>query len=188
MAHAGQTIENPVSGARITFRKTTKDTNGKLVEYDHVLKPHTGKVSEHIHLAQEERFEIITGRACYRLHGVERHARAGESVIIQPGSRHSNCWNDTDEDLHMRVTISPARNAEVYFETQFLLAQHGKTKSNGEMYPLQVIVIGNDIDSKTYLAGIPIFLQQMFFPILAAIGHLLGYRASYPEYINTQRR
>ena len=29
MAHAGQTIVNPVSGERITFRKTSADTNGE---------------------------------------------------------------------------------------------------------------------------------------------------------------
>jgi len=39
MAYAGQTIENPVSGGRITFRKTAADTNGELLEIDVEPKP-----------------------------------------------------------------------------------------------------------------------------------------------------
>jgi hypothetical protein len=30
MAYAGQTLDNPVSGERITFRRTAADTNGEL--------------------------------------------------------------------------------------------------------------------------------------------------------------
>jgi hypothetical protein len=34
MAYVGQTLENPASGERITFRRTAAETNGELVEID----------------------------------------------------------------------------------------------------------------------------------------------------------
>ena len=34
MAYTGEVIENPVSGERITFRRTSADTNGELLEFD----------------------------------------------------------------------------------------------------------------------------------------------------------
>src|ERR1700704_4344375 len=39
MAYSGQIIENPVSGERITFRKTAADTTGELLEFDIQLTP-----------------------------------------------------------------------------------------------------------------------------------------------------
>jgi hypothetical protein len=39
MAHAGQVIENPLWGERITFRKTAADTGGQLLAIDLELSP-----------------------------------------------------------------------------------------------------------------------------------------------------
>jgi hypothetical protein len=39
MAHAGQVLENSVSGERITFRRTAADTGGELLEFDLELTP-----------------------------------------------------------------------------------------------------------------------------------------------------
>jgi hypothetical protein len=44
---------------------------------------------------------------------------------------------------------------------------------------LQMAVIGNEIKSQTFNAGIPIPLQRLALPLLARIGRLLGYRARY---------
>src|SRR4051812_8883944 len=55
MAHAGQTIQNPVSGERITFTKTAADTNGELLELDIELAPDGAVPGMHVHPAQEER-------------------------------------------------------------------------------------------------------------------------------------
>ena len=37
MAKARDTIESPVSGARIVFLKTARDTNGELVQLEDVM-------------------------------------------------------------------------------------------------------------------------------------------------------
>ena len=39
MAYTGQTIENPVSGERITFLKTSRDTGGEKLEIELELRP-----------------------------------------------------------------------------------------------------------------------------------------------------
>src|SRR4051794_32164692 len=61
MAYAGQVIENPVSGERITFRKTAADTNGELLEIDLELAPDGHVPGMHVHPTQTERFEIVSG-------------------------------------------------------------------------------------------------------------------------------
>jgi len=82
MAIAGQIIENPVTGERITFRRTAADTAGELLELDLELAP-GGKVpGAHRHPKQEERFEVLSGRLELRL-GLRRIvAEAGEVVTV----------------------------------------------------------------------------------------------------------
>ena len=39
MAKPGDVIENPVTGERIVFRKTARETNGELLQFELLLKP-----------------------------------------------------------------------------------------------------------------------------------------------------
>jgi hypothetical protein len=34
VAHAGEVIENPVTGERVVFRQTARDTGGELLQFD----------------------------------------------------------------------------------------------------------------------------------------------------------
>ncbi len=83
MATAGQTFENPLTGERMVFRKTAHETNGTLLEIEFFIKPHTGKgLGAHIHPSFDERFEIITGSACYMIGQDEYSAAAGDVVVL----------------------------------------------------------------------------------------------------------
>ncbi|HEX2231985.1 MAG TPA: hypothetical protein VHG69_01325, partial [Thermoleophilaceae bacterium] len=66
MAYAGQVIENPVSGEKITFRKTAADTNGELLAIDLELSADGHVPGAHVHPNQEERFEVVSGRMKFR--------------------------------------------------------------------------------------------------------------------------
>jgi mannose-6-phosphate isomerase-like protein (cupin superfamily) len=177
MAQPGQTIENPCTGERIVFLHTRRETGGEFVEFDHYLVPGPSAFPEHIQLNQEERFEIVSGAARYRLGGAERQAGPGEVVVIPLGAPHVNCWNPGPEALHLRQSFRPALDAEDFFETLFALARLGKTSPTGQVNLLQMAVIGSEIESQTYGAGIPVWLQRLGLPVLAGLGRLLGYRA-----------
>jgi hypothetical protein len=179
MAHPGQTIENPRTGERIVFQHTSRETDGEFVEFDHYLRPGPSAFAEHVQLNQEERFEIVSGAARYRLSGAERQAEPGEVVVIPPGAYHINCWADGSDELHLRHSFRPALGNEDFFETLFALARLGKTNAKGEVNLLQLAVIGSEIESQTYGAGIPVSLQRLGLPVLAGLGRLLGYQARY---------
>jgi hypothetical protein len=180
MPSAGQTLNNPFTGERIIFEQTEQDTDGALVAFEHMMLPRkTPTFPEHLQLNQEERFEIISGTARYRLEGVEGQAHIGETVIIPAGAIHINCWNADPETLKMRHSFQPGRGADIFFEAMFSLAMNGKTNARGEVNLLQLAVIGNEIESQTFNAGIPIPVQRLALPVLAMIGKLLGYRSRY---------
>ena len=178
MPYAGQTLNNPFTGERIIFEQTEQDTGGALIAFEHFMLPHPMPTfPEHVQLNQEERYEIISGSARYRLAGVDGQAHTGETVIVPPGAIHINCWNEGPEALKMRHSFRPGGGADIFFETIFTLAMNGKTNARGEVNLLQLAVIGNEIKSQTFNAGIPISLQRLALPVLAMIGRLLGYRA-----------
>jgi len=53
MAFSGQTIDNPVSGERITFIQTAADTAGELLEFELELSADGRVPGAHIHPQQE---------------------------------------------------------------------------------------------------------------------------------------
>ena len=180
MPYAGQVLKNPYTGERIIFEQTERDTGGSLVSFEHFMQTRTAPTfPEHVQLNHEEWFEILEGNAHYRLEGVERQAHAGETVIIPPGAIHINCWNKDPDELHMRHSFRPALGTDIFFETLFTLAMQGKANAKGEVNVLQLAVIGNEIESQTFNAGIPISLQRLALPVLAMVGRLIGYRARY---------
>jgi mannose-6-phosphate isomerase-like protein (cupin superfamily) len=179
MAHFGHAIENPRTGERIVFLHTQSDTHGEFVDFDHFLPPGPSTFGEHVQLNQEERFEIVSGAARYRLDGVERQAGPGEVVVIPPGAYHVNCWTGGPDELQVRHNLRPALGAEDFFETLFALARLGKTNPKGGVNLIQLAVMGSKIESRTYGAGVPIPTQRWAVPALAALGRLLGYQARY---------
>ena len=55
----------------------------------------------------EERFEVLEGRAAFRIDGVEIQAAAGSVVVAPPGRRHL-AWNPTDAPVRLRIEMRPA--------------------------------------------------------------------------------
>lgn len=181
MARAGDTIENPVSGERITWRRTTAETNGALLQWEHALRPGARVPNDHVHLRQEERFEVIAGTARVRVGNEVRELSAGESVVIPGGTPHG-LYNETSEEVRVQAELRPAMNTELFFETSYGLARDGKVDRRGVPGILHLAVILRDLGEEHYMPGMPIALQRAALVALAPLGRLLSYRARYPEY------
>ena len=102
MAYAGQVIENPVSGEKITFRKTAADTDGELLAIDLELSADGHVPGAHVHPLQEERFEVVSGRMKFRKGLKTIVAEAGDVVTVEPGKIHK-FENAGDEPAVARV-------------------------------------------------------------------------------------
>src|SRR3954463_12665110 len=113
MARAGQTVENPATGERVTFVKTAADTGGELLVLE-LEWPRPGeRAPEHVHPEAEERYEVIEGRAAFRVPGHERIAGPGEQVTVPPGTPHL-AWNPTSEAVRLKVEFRPALRWEEF--------------------------------------------------------------------------
>jgi mannose-6-phosphate isomerase-like protein (cupin superfamily) len=137
MAFSGQVLENPVSGERITFRKTRADTGGGLLVIDLELTPDGHVPGSHVHPHQEERFEVLSGIMKFKRGLRTVVARAGDVVVVPPGTVH-RFRNGGSEPARMRVEIRPALQMEELFETTVALAREGRTDKRGMPKPLDL--------------------------------------------------
>jgi mannose-6-phosphate isomerase-like protein (cupin superfamily) len=179
MASAGQLIENPLSGERITFRKTAADTGGELLAIDLELSP-GGRMPAglHIHPEQEERFEIVRGRMQFRMRRERILAGPGEVVVVPPGVPHD--WaNAGEEPALILVEVRPALAMERLFETAIALAQDGRAFGNGMPKPLDLALFAREFEREVQAAFPPPWLQRITLAPLAWLAERRGHAARY---------
>ena len=79
---------NPATGEETQYTAVADNSDGEFVRFNWRSVP-GAVITEHIHPRQEERFPITAGEAHFTLNGEERIARAGETIVVPAGVRHS---------------------------------------------------------------------------------------------------
>jgi quercetin dioxygenase-like cupin family protein len=178
MAYTGQTIENPISGERITFRKTAADTDGEVLAFDLELSPDGNVPGMHVHPTQEERFEVIEGTMRFRRSGRKVIANPGDVVVVPPGVRHK-FQNGGDEEARVRVEVRPALRMEQLFETAVDLAEEGRTNSKGMPKPLDLALFVDEFKDEVTGPFLQGWLQRALLAPLAWIARKRGHGVRY---------
>jgi len=179
LVEAGDALENPVSGQRLIFRKTARDTGGELLEVESVYaKPTPSRPPAHHHPRQEERFEVLSGRLNVLVDGQERTLEEGEVLIVAPGVPHQ-MWA-AEAGARVNWQTRPALKTEAFFETVWGLAKDGKVNDKGAPNLLRVALIAREYEDEFRLTSPPWAVQRALFGLLAPVGRLLGYRVRYP--------
>ena len=182
MAKRGQTIENPVTGERITWLKTAADTAGEALEVELSLSAGASVAAEHRHVRQVEQFTVLAGSLRVSVEGRERDLSVGDELTIPAGVAHR--WHNlAPTEAQVRVTLRPALETETFFETLFGLAREGKTNKKGVPDLPQIAVAYRDLgDSCPRMTRPPRVVQDVVFALMAPIGRMLGKRGVYPRY------
>jgi mannose-6-phosphate isomerase-like protein (cupin superfamily) len=100
------TVENPRTGERVTFVSETTDRLVMEVEW---TRPGHRAV-EHLHPGMEERFEVVEGRAAWRLGGGDGSTVEGGpgAVVTVPAGVVHLAWNPTEAPVRLRIEMRPA--------------------------------------------------------------------------------
>jgi len=183
MAIKNKEINNPKTGQSIKFLQTSKDTNGMFLEMESTYRLMSTEPPAHYHPYQAEDFDVLEGELAVRLNGQLKTLRRGESLHIPPGTIHS-MWNDTMRRTVVRWKVKPALNTEYLLETTSGLAQHNKTNAKGIPPLLQVAVLMYAFTNVFRLAKPSYLMQMIVFTLLTPLSYVLGYRATYPKYLD----
>ena len=178
MISKGQTLVNPVTGERMTFLRTSAETDGEYVLIELHAEPQAFVAAAHTHPAQVETFEIVSGTLGARVAGKEITAHAGDVLVVEPGQAHK-WWNAGEGELVFRSEVRPALRFESLIETMFALAAAGKTNKKGMPNPFRLAVIAQAHFDTVRLPFPPAPLQRAALAGGGPLGRLLGYRPTY---------
>jgi mannose-6-phosphate isomerase-like protein (cupin superfamily) len=176
--HAGDTIENPVTGERLVFRKTSRETDGQAVVIETFVKLNGFVAAAHVHPTQEERFEVLRGSVGFKIGRKRLVAGPGQRITVPAGTPHK-FWNAGDDEAHFVCEVRPALQFESLLETMFALATDGKTNRKGMPNPLRLAVIANAHFDTVQLPFPPAMLQRAALALGSPLGKLCGYTPTY---------
>jgi quercetin dioxygenase-like cupin family protein len=185
MPTKGQTIINPTNGDSYEFIETAKDTQGERVCMKAIINSKGQLVPKHFHVFQDETFEVVSGQLTILLEGQTRILSAGEKITLQKNVPH-NHYNNEDAAVTYIHTVTPALDFDYLIENLVGLAADGKG-DNGKYGLVQELVTLKYLDSKSYLADIPIGVQKMLMNTVAPIARWFGYRAIYKKYSGIEK-
>jgi quercetin dioxygenase-like cupin family protein len=180
MIRTGDTIENPVTGERITFLATSRDTDGEAVVIETVVQPDGFVAAAHVHPSQTERFAVAEGTLGLKVGGKELTLGPGDVAIVEAGTAHK-FWNAGEEPVRFVCEVRPALQFESLLETMFALAADGKTNRKGMPNPLRLAVIAKAHFDTVQLPFPPAWMQAAGLALGAPLGKLFGYGETYPE-------
>ena len=178
MAFSGQVLDNPISGERITFRKTAADTDGELLLIDLELSPDGQVPGSHVHPHQEERFEVLSGVVKFRRGLKTVVGRPGDIVVVPPGAIH-RFMNGGSESARVRVEVRPALRMEDLFETAVALAREGRTNGRGMPHPLDLALFMSKFDAEVRAPLAPPGLVRALMTPLSWLARHKGLDARY---------
>jgi quercetin dioxygenase-like cupin family protein/uncharacterized protein YndB with AHSA1/START domain len=168
VAKAGDVLEIPELSMRIEFRRTAAETNGEVVEYDVIGRPRGFVAQEHIHTAQVERHEVLSGAAGLAMDGRTRTLRAGESVVIPLGTPHRHLAAGSGEG-HVRVELRPALRTEEFLERLAELSRTGQLTPKGWPRPVAAARLMRDFDELGHATKPPLAVQRAFSSAVLAV-------------------
>ncbi|PYE55438.1 cupin domain-containing protein [Deinococcus yavapaiensis] len=185
---AGDRLDNPVTGERGVVIEAPSDTNGRRLIVEILVRPGGAVAGAHVHPAIDETFTVLRGHVGMLIGDKKMVAPLGEAVHCPAGTVH-DWWNAGDEDAVIRAEITPGDRFLEMVINLFSLAQDGKTNKKGMPNLLQLVVFGEEFqDVVSFVGGPPKPVLKLMGAVLGPIARSLGYKGSYPEYVERIRR
>ena len=178
MIKSGDTLYNPATGEAMIFLTTAAETAGDYVLIELRAAPDAVVAAAHVHPAQTETFEVVTGTLGVKVAGHMTKATAGDVLVVEPGQSH-NWWNAGDSTLVFRCRVEPALQFESLIETMFALAADGKTNAKGMPNPFRLAVIASAHLDTVVLPFPPVWIQKVALTLGAPLGRALGFGPTY---------
>ena len=170
------TIEN-AAGERLTFERIVAGARGDRLEGDTVVEPGAGPPM-HVHFLQEEGFTVQEGRLGYQQMGrPPQFAGPGESAVFHAGVPH-RFWNAGTGKLRCTAYVEPVDNAE-YLLTELFASQQRNGGARPSLFDAAFLM--RRYRTEFALLAIPAPVQRILFPLLVAIGTVLGKYRRYAD-------
>lgn len=156
------------------------DRSGGRMSFERHYAERTGKADPHYHLDFTQTWEVLSGAGELEVDGEVRELRAGDRVVLEPGTPHRDPYLPAVGELRVKGTFDPDTDfIEGYAEAWAHHMRQGTVNDQDEMPLTQILVIARATAGQSYTSRLPRGLQKATLPLIAAIGRLRGYKPSY---------
>lgn len=170
------TIENG-AGEKLTFVERVKTFGEDRLNVENLVAPKSGPPM-HVHYLQVEALTILQGKMGFqRSGGTAQFAGPGEIVVFPAGEAH-RFWNAGEDTLRCTGYIEPPGNVE-YFLSALFESQRRNQGRRPNIF--EVAFLAHRYRTEFGMVQVPAPVQQFLFPVLIAIGSLLGMHERYAE-------
>jgi uncharacterized cupin superfamily protein len=164
------TIAVKQTGERLTLRRVKTNTGVEELHLSGTLPPHRQGPPLHIHFAEDERGEVVSGTLSALVDGKQLVIQAGDTGHFPIGSAH-RWWNDGGEELVLKGVVTPAVDLDRYLQAMFEVLNAGPPNRPSIFYMAHVLYRHR----KTQLAlVVPRAVQRVLFPLVVLLGSVLG--------------
>lgn len=164
-----KTLKINKNGEVLIITKSGRETNGEITEFEGMDEPGIGPPN-HIHFLQEEKITLLKGKMRVKTPSDEFDLEIGKEYIFEPGVPHQ-FWNTGDELNHYAGYLKPSHNWEYIIEHVYQSANAANDVKPG---PFDAAFLLTRYKSEIDLLVIPRPVKTIVFPVLYALGHLLG--------------
>ena len=172
MLRRGDELNDARFRERYLVLDAARDTGGEVVRIEDVAAPGPSRRPMSAHPAQQERFEVLSGTLGLTVDGREHLLGAGETHIVEPGSRHLP-RNAGDGELRFRAEMRPAGRFEEFLAE---ITAANNTGRDGLTYLLTAAEVIHRFPDVEHPTPLPTAVERPVFAVLAAVGSVLGLR------------
>jgi quercetin dioxygenase-like cupin family protein len=151
-------IENPLSGERITIRRTAAQTGGALLAWELELAPGGRVPSSHAHPRQQETFTVLEGRMRFRVGWRRQVAGPGDTVTVPPGTVH-HFANPGPAPARVAVQTRPALAMQDLLEVAAALARDQHAAARGRPRLADLALFMRDFEREVAAPVLPGMLR-----------------------------
>ena len=178
MLQVGDVLDfGPSLGYKFFIKKTATETNGRSLEMEWELNPHSGDTGirprTHIHPQAIETYEILQGKFDVYVHGAWKTLSKGEKIAVEKGMPHT-FGNSSNETTRVYNTHQPAMRFGQYFENVCKLTDSGLMRPDQMTFKaiFYLSILLTSYKDEIQFVSPPYSIIQIF----GLIGRLLGYK------------
>src|SRR3954470_1093052 len=130
MANSGGLLAIPELGIEVHVVQSGAETGGERCVFEISGRPRGFLTQGHIHAAQTERLEPVSGTLKVAIEGREHVLSPGDSVTVRAGTAHTQVPLGTGPGT-VRITHTPAGESEAFLEKLAALSRDGRILKGG---------------------------------------------------------
>jgi uncharacterized cupin superfamily protein len=176
-----RTTFNPSTKEHIQYTVTGLESNGAVVRYRWASDP-GGSIVAHTHPNCMEIFTILDGEVALTVNDERITVGPGQSGVVPPGAVHSEVTL-SGHVVRGVVELQPAdQTAELHDALAGISSTLSHTATGAPKNPLQLGATFWAFRNDIRVTPPPIWLQNLFLPILAGLAKIAGVQPVRPEW------